>query len=64
MQTSSSVKFLKKNTMVIALVLVIIIFSITTGGKILLPQTLQRLQLHAAAGYGSDRKRKAGKLRS
>ena len=43
MQTSSSVKFLKKNTMVIALVLVIIIFSITTGGKILLPQNINNL---------------------
>ena len=43
MQTSSSVKFIKKNTMVIALVLVIIIFSITTGGKILLPQNINNL---------------------
>ena len=43
MQTSPAVKFLKRNTMVIALVLVIIIFSITTGGKILLPQNINNL---------------------
>ena len=43
MQTSPAVKFLKRNTMVIALVLVIIIFSIATGGKILLPQNINNL---------------------
>ncbi len=43
MQTSAAVKFLKRNTMVIALVLVIIIFSIATGGKILLPQNINNL---------------------
>ena len=43
MQTNPAVAFLKKNTMVIALVLVIIIFSITTGGKILLPQNINNL---------------------
>ena len=43
MQTSNIAGFLKKNTMVIALVLVVIIFSVSTGGKILLPQNINNL---------------------
>ncbi len=35
--------FIKKNTMVIALVLVVIFFSVSTGGKILLPQNINNL---------------------
>ena len=35
--------FLKKNTMVIALVLVAVFFSVSTGGKILLPQNINNL---------------------
>ena len=40
---NSVVGFIKKYTMVIALVLVIIFFSISTGGKILLPQNINNL---------------------
>ena len=43
MSTNPVFGFVKKNTMVIALVLVIAIFSITTGGKILLPQNINNL---------------------
>ncbi len=38
-----AVDFIKKYTMVIALVLVIVFFSISTGGKILLPQNINNL---------------------
>ena len=43
MSNSPAVSFFKKNTMAIALVLVIIIFSVATGGKILLPQNINNL---------------------
>lgn len=43
MSNSSAVSFFKKNTMAIALVLVIVIFSVATGGKILLPQNINNL---------------------
>ena len=43
MKSNSALNFLKKNTMVIALVLVILIFSITTGGKILFAQNINTL---------------------
>lgn len=43
MKTGSVLDVIKKNTMVIALVLVFVIFSITTGGKILLAQNINNL---------------------
>ena len=43
MKTGSALDVIKKNTMVIALVLVFAIFSITTGGKILLAQNINNL---------------------
>ena len=43
MGENTVVNFIKKYTMVIALVLVIIIFSITTGGKILFAQNINNL---------------------
>ena len=43
MQENSVIKILKKNTMIIALVLVVIVFSVTTGGKILLAQNINNL---------------------
>ncbi len=43
MNTNPVLNFLKKNTMVIALVLVVIFFSISTGGKILLAQNINNL---------------------
>ena len=43
MKNGSVVGFVKKNTMVIALVAVIVLFSISTGGKILLPQNINNL---------------------
>ena len=43
MKTNPAVNFIKKNTMVIALVLVIIIFSLSTEGKILFAQNINNL---------------------
>lgn len=43
MKTNSIGDFFKKYTMVIALVVVAILFSITTGGKILYPQNINNL---------------------
>ena len=43
MKTNPVVNFIKKNTMVIALVLVIIIFSLSTEGKILFAQNINNL---------------------
>ena len=43
MNSKSAGDFFKKYTMVIALVLVIIFFSFTTGGKILYPQNINNL---------------------
>lgn len=43
MSTNPVVNFVKKNTMVIALVLVFVIFSVATGGKILLAQNINNL---------------------
>ena len=43
MQENSVIRIIKKNTMIIALVLVVIVFSITTGGKILLAQNINNL---------------------
>ncbi|MBQ8305860.1 MAG: sugar ABC transporter permease [Blautia sp.] len=43
MKNSPVLNFVKKNTMVIALVLVVIIFSISTGGKILFAQNINNL---------------------
>lgn len=43
MQTKSARSFIKKNTMIIALVAVIIFFSLSTGGKILYAQNINNL---------------------
>ena len=43
MAKNPALDFIKKNTMVIALVLVVIIFSISTGGKILFAQNINNL---------------------
>lgn len=43
MNTKSVSKFLKKNTMTLALVIVVIFFAAGTGGKILLPQNINNL---------------------
>lgn len=43
MNSKSFVKFLKNNTMTLALVIVIIFFAVGTGGKILLPQNINNL---------------------
>ena len=43
MKNSPVLNFIKKNTMVIALVLVVIFFSISTGGKILFAQNINNL---------------------
>jgi len=43
MNTNSVGSFLKKNTMILAIVVVAIFFSVTTQGKILLPQNINNL---------------------
>ncbi|MBR2765408.1 MAG: sugar ABC transporter permease [Blautia sp.] len=43
MQTNPFVNFIKKYTMVIALALVVLVFSLTTDGKILYPQNINNL---------------------
>ena len=43
MNSRSTRAFLKKNTMIIALIIVIIFFSFTTGGKILYAQNINNL---------------------
>ena len=43
MSNNAALNFVKKNTMIIALVAVIILFSVTTSGKILLPQNINNL---------------------
>ena len=49
MNTNPVLNFLKKNTMVIALVVVVIFFQVRTGGSILLPTLLAGMGLGAAA---------------